>query len=60
VETYNPDTDGDGIPDATEGTTDVDGDGVPNYRDLDSDGTLPRRSVGCGVHVEALGRLFVS
>jgi outer membrane protein OmpA-like peptidoglycan-associated protein len=31
------DTDGDGIPDGTEGRTDADGDGVPNYRDLDSD-----------------------
>lgn len=32
------DTDGDGIPDAEEGTGDPDGDGVPNYLDLDSDG----------------------
>ena len=32
------DSDGDGIPDDTEGTADPDGDGIPNYLDLDSDG----------------------
>ena len=31
------DSDGDGIPDALEGTTDTDGDGIPDYHDLDSD-----------------------
>jgi len=31
VEVFNPDTDGDGIPDATEGTTDVDADGVKYF-----------------------------
>ncbi|MFE6848769.1 thrombospondin type 3 repeat-containing protein [Streptomyces sp. NPDC057686] len=33
-----PDTDSDGIPDATEGTGDPDGDGIPNFLDTDSDG----------------------
>ncbi|MGD1995382.1 MAG: hypothetical protein PVH62_01265 [Anaerolineae bacterium] len=32
-----PDTDGDGIPDAVEGTSDPDGDDIPNYLDTDSD-----------------------
>jgi gliding motility-associated-like protein len=32
------DSDGDGIPDSTEGTTDTDNDGTPNYLDTDSDG----------------------
>ncbi len=32
------DSDGDGIPDATEGTGDPDNDDIPNYLDLDSDG----------------------
>lgn len=32
------DTDGDGIPDNTEGSADPDGDGIPNLEDLDSDG----------------------
>ncbi|MCW8857834.1 MAG: outer membrane beta-barrel protein, partial [Kangiella sp.] len=32
------DTDGDGIPDLDEGTTDTDGDGIPDFRDEDSDG----------------------
>ncbi|WP_420318343.1 T9SS type A sorting domain-containing protein [Ekhidna sp.] len=32
------DSDGDGLPDATEGTTDTDGDGLVNYKDIDSDG----------------------
>ncbi|MGC9084553.1 MAG: thrombospondin type 3 repeat-containing protein, partial [Anaerolineae bacterium] len=32
------DSDGDGIPDAVEGTGDVDNDGLPNYLDRDSDG----------------------
>ncbi|MCB9232185.1 MAG: tandem-95 repeat protein, partial [Bacteroidia bacterium] len=32
------DDDNDGIPDATEGTTDMDGDGLGNSMDLDSDG----------------------
>jgi len=31
------DTDGDGFPDASEGTGDPDGDTIPNYLDLDSD-----------------------
>jgi gliding motility-associated-like protein len=35
---YDLDSDGDGIPDSTEGTVDTDGDGIPNYLDLDSDG----------------------
>ena len=33
----DPDSDADGIPDATEGTVDTDGDGKPNYLDPDSD-----------------------
>jgi transposase len=33
-----PDSDGDGLPDAYEGTGDIDGDGLPNYLDTDSDG----------------------
>ncbi|MCW9029050.1 MAG: Ig-like domain-containing protein, partial [Kangiella sp.] len=32
------DSDGDGIPDSTEGNGDADGDGTPNYLDTDSDG----------------------
>lgn len=32
------DTDGDGIPDVSEGDADIDNDGVPNCLDLDSDG----------------------
>jgi hypothetical protein len=32
------DSDGDGIPDATEGANDQDGDGIRNFLDLDSDG----------------------
>lgn len=32
------DTDGDGIADAAEGTSDFDGDGIPNNEDTDSDG----------------------
>jgi len=32
------DSDGDGIPDADEGTNDPDDDGIPNYLDTDSDG----------------------
>ncbi|NBA78923.1 DUF11 domain-containing protein, partial [Emticicia sp. ODNR4P] len=32
------DSDGDGLPDSTEGTADTDGDGIPNYLDTDSDG----------------------
>lgn len=32
------DSDGDGIPDAIEGSADVDGDGIANYLDTDSDG----------------------
>ncbi|MEM7217524.1 MAG: OmpA family protein [Pseudomonadota bacterium] len=32
------DTDGDGIPDETEGTNDTDGDGIPDFEDVDSDG----------------------
>ena len=32
------DSDGDGIDDSVEGTTDTDGDGTPNYLDTDSDG----------------------
>jgi hypothetical protein len=32
------DSDGDGIPDAHEGTGDIDGDGIPNHLDTDSDG----------------------
>jgi hypothetical protein len=42
-----PDSDGDGIADGTEGTADVDNDGVPNYLDLDSDGdTIPDSAEG--------------
>ena len=33
-----PDSDGDGIPDAAEGTVDTDGDGTPDSLDTDSDG----------------------
>ena len=45
----NPDLDGDGIPDATEGTGDADGDGVPNFLDLDSDGDgIPDEVEGTG------------
>jgi hypothetical protein len=33
-----PDSDGDGLPDASEGAGDIDGDGLPNYLDTDSDG----------------------
>ena len=33
-----PDSDGDGIPDAAEGTVDTDGDGTPDAEDPDSDG----------------------
>ena len=32
------DSDGDGIPDSTEGSVDQDGDGTPNYLDTDKDG----------------------
>jgi hypothetical protein len=35
---FDDDSDGDGIPDATEGSGDPDGDGVPNRLDDDSDG----------------------
>ncbi|WP_372769300.1 putative Ig domain-containing protein, partial [Pseudoalteromonas sp.] len=35
---YDPDDDGDNIPDDIEGDADPDNDGIPNYRDLDSDG----------------------
>jgi len=38
VVTEGDDSDGDTIPDLTEGHDDVDGDTVPNYLDLDSDG----------------------
>ncbi len=38
VETAFMDSDGDGIPDVTEGTEDRDGDTLPNFLDLDSDG----------------------
>jgi len=34
---YNPDSDGDGIPNYVEGPDDPDGDGVPNWWDEDSD-----------------------
>ncbi|GAA5481554.1 TIM-barrel domain-containing protein [Haloferula sargassicola] len=33
-----PDADGDGLPDAVEGSGDADHDGIPNYLDTDSDG----------------------
>ncbi|NIR42149.1 MAG: hypothetical protein GWO04_48555, partial [Actinobacteria bacterium] len=33
-----PDSDGDGIADQAEGTSDIDGDGTPNHLDDDSDG----------------------
>jgi carboxypeptidase D len=36
--TSSIDSDGDGIPDAIEGSGDADGDGIPNWLDLDSDG----------------------
>ncbi len=36
-EDANPDSDGDGIGDSTEGTMDSDGDGVADYLDIDSD-----------------------
>ena len=35
----DPDSDGDGIPDATEGTVDTDGDGIPDYVDPASEST---------------------
>lgn len=38
INVINSDSDGDGIPNATEGKGDLDGDGIPNYLDLDSDG----------------------
>jgi hypothetical protein len=45
----NQDSDGDTIPDATEGTTDPDDDQVPNYLDKDSDNdTIPDSSEGTG------------
>ena len=37
IDALDPDSDGDGIPDASEGAADTDGDGTPDYRDLDSD-----------------------
>lgn len=42
------DNDGDGIPNAVEGTGDVDGDGIPNYQDTDSDGDGIPDSVEAG------------
>jgi YD repeat-containing protein len=38
VETAFMDSDSDGIPDVTEGTSDPDGDGLANFLDIDSDG----------------------
>lgn len=37
IDALDPDSDDDGIPDASEGPGDTDGDGTPDYRDLDSD-----------------------
>jgi uncharacterized repeat protein (TIGR01451 family) len=37
IDALDDDSDGDGIPDETEGPGDHDNDGLPNYRDLDSD-----------------------
>jgi len=43
------DCDGDGIPNATEGTADADGDGLPNNRDTDSDNDeIPDSVAGSG------------
>ena len=43
------DSDGDGIPDATEGEGDTDGDGTPDYLDEDSDGDgIPDATEGSG------------
>ncbi len=43
------DTDGDGIPDDTEGDDDADGDGIPNDEDTDSDGDgVPDEDEGSG------------
>ena len=42
------DSDGDGIPDAVEGTGDPDGDGIPNYLDLDSNNNGIPDSVEAG------------
>lgn len=33
IDALDPDSDNDGLPDASEGVTDSDGDGIPNYRD---------------------------
>ncbi|TNE70919.1 DUF11 domain-containing protein [bacterium] len=38
VDYLDLDSDGDGIRDSVEGTTQTDADGIPNFRDLDSDG----------------------
>jgi PKD repeat protein len=43
------DSDGDDIPDSTEGTTDADGDGIADYKDTDSDGDdIPDSVEGSG------------
>ena len=43
------DSDGDSIPDSTEGQKDIDGDKLPNYMDLDSDGDgMPDSTEGIG------------
>ncbi|WP_018690968.1 beta strand repeat-containing protein [Algicola sagamiensis] len=34
---FDIESDGDGIPDASEGAGDIDGDGIPNFQDTDSD-----------------------
>ncbi|MFN8468054.1 MAG: hypothetical protein U0X20_21020, partial [Caldilineaceae bacterium] len=47
------DSDGDGIPDAVEGSGDPDGDGIPNYLDLDSNNNGIPDSVEAGGDPEA-------
>ena len=44
-----PDADGDGIPDAIEGTGDFDGDGIPDYLDTDTDNDGIPDSVEAGI-----------
>ena len=49
IDALDPDSDGDNVPDQTEGVVDTDGDGVPDYRDADDDGDgLPTEIEGIG------------
>ena len=56
------DTDGDTIPDSTEGLADVDGDGIPNFQDLDSDGDgapdLTEAAWGRNPYADVEGNLY--